>query len=318
MAQLIDKLGGFPDRFRGCAMAIGNFDGVHRGHVALVSELVRQARELQSPAVVMTFFPPPVYVLFPERTYTAPLTALPRRAELLGALGVDAVLAYPTDKQLLNLSAADFFQQILIERLNIVAIVEGPNFRFGKDRQGDTRLLSQMCADAQIAATIVDAQHDTGEMISSSRIRTLLESGEIMQANRMLTEPYQIRGRVSRGEQRGRELGFPTANLEDVDSLLPKQGVYAGAVRLDGRDYAAAVNIGHNPTFGDDKAKFEIHIIGWEGALYGQTLHCSLLDHLRDTVRFHGADELRAQLQRDIDGCKSAFQRLYPSAATSE
>lgn len=300
MARLLTTLEDFPQELSGGAVAVGNFDGVHRGHAALIAELVRQARRCQGPAIVLTFDPPPVAVLVPDRPPTRPLTSITRRAQLLGMLGVDALVAYQTDRKLLNLSAEAFFEQKIRGAMHACAMVEGPNFRFGKNRTGDTRLLRELCSAAGLELKILEPENAGGEMISSTRIRQLLEQGQVAQANEMLTQPYQIAGLVAKGAQRGRELGFPTANLAGLQCLAPAHGVYAGRLVLAGQTYPVAVNIGPNPTFGEHQAKVELHIVGWQGDLYGEHVSCELLKRLRDIKKFASVEALREQLNQDI------------------
>jgi riboflavin kinase/FMN adenylyltransferase len=223
-----------------------------------------------------------------------------RRANLLAELGVDAVFAYPTDAALLSLSPRDFFDQIVVSQFHASGMIEGPNFRFGRDRSGGVELLSQLCQANKMKFSVVEAIADSTGMISSTRIRGLLAKGDVMAANALLTEPYEIGGLVSSGSQRGRELGYPTANLIDIESFVPGHGVYSGSVELAGERYRAAVNIGPTPTFDDDTAKVEVHIIGWSGELYGQKLDCRLEKRIRDVRRFESVEELRQQISEDI------------------
>ncbi|RMF40659.1 MAG: bifunctional riboflavin kinase/FAD synthetase [Planctomycetota bacterium] len=315
MATVIRSLDALPSTMRGGAVSVGNFDGVHRGHAALAAELVRLAREVGGPAVVMTFDPPPVAILVPNRPPTPPLTTISRRAELLGGLGVDGLIAYPTDRTLLELTPEAFFQRILVQRLQIRAIVEGPNFRFGRDRAGDTALLAELCKQAKIRLSIVPpAVDEQGEMISSTRIRRLIAAGNIEEANRLLTQPYCIEGIVSKGAERGKRLGFPTANLEGIRCLMPAHGVYGGAVPLGDAWFPAAVHIGPNPTFDEQRSKVEVHVLDWEGDLYGHHLRCALLHRVREICKFDSIEALRAQLRQDIEsvreGTRAGLQRL--------
>lgn len=313
MAQLITSLNGFPNDLQGGAVAVGNFDGVHRGHAELIGELVAQAKRLGGPAIVLTFDPPPAAILFPQRALSLPLTSIPRRAELLGRLGVDALVAYPTDEALLSLSAEEFFRQKIVDAMGARAMVEGPNFRFGRDRAGDTLALQELCGQTEIELRIVQPELDAqGTMISSTRIRNLLSEGDIAQVNALLTQPYQIDGWVVEGARRGRDLGFPTANLARIGCLIPRHGVYAGVVRKGQDDFPAAVNIGPNPTFDEQEAKVEIHIVGWNDQIYGERLECTLVDRIRDVQKFDSVDALRSQLAEDIAAC----QRLLSRAST--
>jgi len=197
----------------GGAVAIGNFDGVHRGHAQLVHRLLHRAGRVEGPAVVFTFDPHPVQVLRPSEA-PPPLTWTERKARLLGELGVDAMIAARTDEQLLHLTPRAFFDRVLCQCLQARAVVEGPNFRFGRQRRGDVSLLDEYCLAAGIELEIVPPLGNGGRAISSSRIRACIQAGEVEAAMRMLTRPYRIRGLVTHGARRGSKLGFPTANLE--------------------------------------------------------------------------------------------------------
>jgi riboflavin kinase / FMN adenylyltransferase len=301
MIPLFTSIDHVPQSLLGCAVAVGNFDGLHRGHAGLVTQLVKHAAQLNCPSLVITFDPPPIVLLKPDLSVLPPLTTLERRAELLGELGVDGLLVLPTSKQLLDLSPVQFYDQILVQRLGMRAMVEGENFRFGKDRAGDVQLLDALCRRDGIRFQVAQSVDDALGMISSSRIRKLLTEGNLVAANAMLTQPFRISGVVSRGAGRGSGLGFPTANLEGLRSLVPGHGVYAAVVRLEGKPYAAAINIGPNPTFGELLPKVEVHIIGWKQNLYSQLLHCDLLAKVRDVVRFENVEQLLGQIQLDLN-----------------
>ncbi len=329
MPQLLTSLSDFPAGLRGGAVSVGNFDGVHVGHSRLIQQLVATARELSGPAIVLTFAPPPAALLYPERQLAAPLTTIARRAELLFELGVDALLAYPTDMELLSLSAQEFFQQKILGILHARGMVEGPNFRFGRDRDGDVDRLQTLCVQSGVLFQVAQPSADAQGMISSTRIRQLLVDGQVAAANAWLTQAYQLQGIVVSGAQRGRQLGFPTANLTEVGSLIPAAGVYAGQVTLSDeshdtvddharvagdqlahsdrgqrQSYWAAVNIGPNPTFEEAGTKVEVHLIGYTGgALYGRTMAVSLLRQIRAVRKFDSIDALRAQISRDVAQC---------------
>lgn len=308
MAQIVTDLNQIPTDLLNGAVAVGNFDGVHVGHAQLLNELVSQAQKVAGPAVLLTFNPPPIAILRPEIELGRPLTTISRRAQLASELGVEGLIAFPTNKELLSLSPSEFFEQIIIDKLNAKAMVEGPNFRFGKDRSGDTNVLRQLCSEHSIGLEILAPKEDgNGQMVSSTRIRNLLANGDIERANDLLTRPYAIQGIVSKGSQRGRELGFPTANLHDCQNLLPAAGVYAGEVTINMEPFPAAINIGSNPTFDDSTQKFEVHIIGWNGDLYGRELECKLTKRIRDVAKFETVAQLKQQLELDIQECRSAF-----------
>jgi riboflavin kinase/FMN adenylyltransferase len=297
--QIFRTLDSLPADLRGGAVAIGNFDGVHRGHARLIERLVAQARRIGGRSLVFTFDPHPLAILKPEWLPT-PMTRIERKAELLGQLGVDAVIAYRTDEALLSLDPQAFFNLILRDKLAARAIVEGPNFHFGKNRAGNVEVLRTLCDSAGIMLEVVEPVATDGEIVSSSRVRQLIQTGAIREANDLLTQPYRLSGPVGHGAARGRTIGFPTANLEQIATVLPALGVYAGRMRVDGQEYAAAVNIGPNPTFGEQAVKVEVHLIDFAGNLYDQSLSVDLLDRLRDIRPFPSAEALVEQLQSDI------------------
>jgi riboflavin kinase/FMN adenylyltransferase len=306
--HILRSLDDLPGSLRGGAVSIGNFDGVHRGHARIAERLVAHAKETGGPAIAFTFDPHPLALLKPE-IVPVPMTRIERKAELLGELGLDAVIAYPTNQALLSLSPEEFFQQILRDKLGAKAIVEGPNFHFGRGRAGDVEVLGRLCAAASVKLEVVEPLEQAGEIVSSSRVRAMIVAGQIGQANQLVTRPYQLNGIVGHGAARGAKIGFPTANLEQVQTALPGPGVYVGRAwitgprsgdRSQGSVFPAAVNVGPNPTFGEQAVKIEVHLIDFSGDLYGQPLKVDFLDRLRDVQPFPSVDALIAQLRRDV------------------
>lgn len=289
-------------------MAIGNFDGVHLGHRRIAERLLERAREVGGPAIVFTFDPHPVRLLRPSES-PPPLTWTERKAQLLKEIGVDWVVAYPTDQRLLQLSAQQFFDQIVVDAVGARAMVEGPNFYFGHNREGTIERLGQMTERAGMTLDIVRPVELDGQLVSSSLIRRLIGEGEVATAATMLTEPYRIRGMVTHGAGRGSHIGFPTANLEAIDTLLPAVGVYAGRVPLAGKFAPAAINIGPNPTFGEHAHKVEVHLIDREESLYGEPLEVEFLSKLRDVRAFGSKEELIAQLREDVSRAREIASR---------
>ena len=301
--HIIRHLETLPTNARGGAVAIGNFDGVHRGHLAIVERLLERADAVGGPAIVFTFDPHPVRLLRPDQC-PPPLTWTERKAELLATHGVDWVVAYPTDEALLQLSAANFFQKIVQDALAAKAVVEGPNFYFGHNREGTIGRLAELCGAAGMTLDIVPPVEIGGAIVSSSRVRELIHLGQIDAANKLLSAPYRIRGMVTHGAGRGAKIGFPTANLSAVDTLLPAIGVYAGRAVVDNTTYPAAINLGPSPTFGDAMIRVEVHLIGFDGTLYNQPLEVDFLARLRDIRPFDSPNALIEQLNRDIDHAK--------------
>jgi riboflavin kinase/FMN adenylyltransferase len=311
--QLLRHLDDLPESLCRGAVTIGNFDGVHLGHARLVEVLSAKAAALGKAAIVFTLDPHPANFLRPDQTPPS-LSWIERKADLLGSLGVDAVIAYPTDEAFLQLAAREFFDRILVGRLEARTVVEGPNFFFGRDRAGDIELLGQYCRQAGLALEVVPPLEIDGCIVSSSRIRELIRAGSVEQAGRMLTEPYRIRGRVVRGAGRGAKLGFPTvnldtANLDRIDTLLPGPGIYAGRAWIDGSPWPAAISIGPNRTFDENVLKVEAHLIGYTGALYDRRVELDFFARLRDIIRFDSVDALIGQIGRDVAAVREIVAR---------
>ncbi len=309
MEFLLRSLEHLPREALGGIITIGNFDGVHEGHRQLIQQLCELASQMQRPAIVFTFDPHPAQLLRPNSAPT-PLTWMERRASILKELGVDYVVVCPTTLELLALTPTEFFETILVARFQAGGLVEGPNFRFGHDRQGDISLLGLLCRNADVALRVLHPTVDQDGWISSSRIRNYIEDGDIETANRWLVEPYRVRGIVAHGAARGRTLGFPTANLSEIPNLLPAHGVYAarvvsdfaaqGSARGDAAGKLAAVNIGPNPTFHEGATKVEAHLLDFDGDLYDHSLEIELLARLRSVIGFASKEALLEQLAIDI------------------
>ena len=297
--QRIRHIDELPAVDRSGALTIGNFDGVHLGHARIISRLVARAASLDGPSVVFTFDPHPASLLRPQQV-SERLVTVDRKLELLEQLGVDVVVVYPTDKQFLELSAEAFFETIVLAGLDARVIVEGTNFSFGRDREGTIEKLETLCRQHQVQLELVQPVELDGDVVSSSRLRQLISRGDLETVNRMLTSPYRVRGRIQQGSGRGQELGFPTANLGELATLLPADGVYAGCGYIDGTSWPAAVNIGGNPTFEDPTAKFEVHLVGFSGSRYGEMIDIELLTRLRDVRRFEDPEQLCSQIEEDV------------------
>lgn len=288
-------------------VSIGNFDGVHRGHQSMIGVLTRLAATEKSPAVIFTFDPHPIALLRPGQS-PPPLTTTERKLELLEGTGVDAVLVYPTDQALLNLSAREFFDRIVLGSLDVRGLVEGPNFFFGHDRAGNIETLREFCSGAGRDLHIVPPVTVGDHLVSSTEIRRFIADGRVREAADLLGYTYRVSGTVVRGAERGRTIGFPTANLEGIRTVLPRDGVYAARVLVGSKWYSAGVNIGANPTFADQERKFEAHLDGFSGDLYGTRLAVELVDRIRDTVRFDGIEALKKQLAIDLAQARAAIQ----------
>jgi riboflavin kinase/FMN adenylyltransferase len=299
-------------------LTIGNFDGLHVGHRAIMRTVIGRARALGGEAVVYTFDPHPRKVLQPER---APglLTTLEQKLEGLEELGVDVTVVEPFDTAFASVSPERFVREYVHERIGPREVYVGYDFHFGKDREGSMRLLTELGPHLGFSVTIIPEVTVNGRDVNSTRIRSLLEEGGVEEAAVLLDRPYTVRGRVVEGDRRGRTLGFPTANLAPDNEILPRPGVYAGRVRLlDGEPaerkarHPAVANVGRRPTFrSGDALLAEAHLLDFRGDLYGRRIELSFEHRLRDERRFADANALRDQIGRDAD---AARERLGISA----
>lgn len=302
--RLLRSSASFPPALRGAVAAIGNFDGVHLGHRALIAAARAQAAAASRPLVVITFEPHPRRYFVPA----APpfrLDALETKARLLEGLGVQATLALPFDATLAAQDPGEFVTAMLARDLGLSHAVVGYDFTFGKARAGDTAMLRDLGAAQGIGVTVVPAQGDAAEAYSSSRIRRLLESGDVAGANRIMARPWEIVGIVRRGDQRGRTIGFPTANVDLSDFLVPKFGVYAVRAEADGAVHAGVANLGRRPTFGKEDVTLEVHLFDFAGDLYDRPLRVEVHGFLRPEQKFAGLDALKAQIAADAAAARA-------------
>ena len=286
---------------RGSIVALGNFDGFHAGHQAVVGRAVALAKSRGCPAIVATFDPHPVRYFVPD----APpfrLTTLDQRQRLFAAVGADAMLVLHFDATLANVSAGDFVTDWLIERTGAAGVVTGEDFTFGKARGGNTQVLAEIGRAHGLIVETVGPVAEGGDTISSSRIRDALKEGDCATATRLLTRPFAIEGVVQHGDKNGRLLGYPTANVDMGSYLRPRYGIYAVRGHLaDGRVLNGAANLGIRPQFDPPKELLEPYFFDFNDDLYGQTIEVELIAHIRDEAKFDGLDALMAQMARDCD-----------------
>jgi len=304
----IENFEAIPRRLRGSCLAVGNFDGVHLGHANLISRLRARADALNAPALVLTFDPQPVAVLRPDKA-PVPLTWTAHKVELLHQAGATDVGVFQTGPWLLGMTAREFFDRVVIGQFGAQGMVEGPTFGFGRDRGGDAALLGSWCDAAGLAFEVASPTEIDGRIVSSSRIRAALADGRVDAAALLLGRPHRVRGTVVTGAQRGRTLGFPTANLSGVDTQIPADGVYAGRAWHLGRAHSAAIHIGPNATFGELARTVEVHLLDFAGDLYGSSLEVDFLARLRGTVKFDGVEPLLAQIRADVAETRRALER---------
>jgi riboflavin kinase/FMN adenylyltransferase len=298
-------------------LTVGNFDGIHVGHRAILDTVVARARALEGEAVVYTFDPHPRRVLHPERAPKL-LTTLEQRLELLEAAGVDAVIVEPFTREFARTPAESFIREVIHARIRPLEVYVGYDFHFGRDREGSMRLLVELGPRLGFSVTIIsEIVVDEGD-VNSTRIRQVLAEGHVLEATAMLGRPYTVRGRVASGDRRGRSIGFPTANLDPENEVLPGHGVYAGQLRLlddgdpaRGASFAAVTNVGTRPTFREGgEVLAEAHLLDFSGDLYGRRVELSFLSCLRSERRFPGVDELRAQIRADVEEARKRLGAL--------
>jgi len=300
-----------PAAARGAAIALGNFDGVHLGHQAVIGETIRIARALGAPAAILTFEPHPREILAPGgRPFR--LTPFRVKARLAMALGVDHLVVLRFSPEFAARSAGDFVDKILIKALSVGHVVTGGNFRFGHGREGDVAFLRRAAAAHGFGMTaMAPVAAPDGAQCSSSAVRARLAEGDMKGAAMLLGRPWSVEGRVRRGDARGRVIGFPTANLAVGRLLLPPLGVYAVRVtaRLDGGEarLEGVANLGRRPTFAGEEVRLEVHLFDFAGDLYGRRLCVDFIDGVRPERRFDGLESLKAQIEAD---CAEARVRL--------
>jgi riboflavin kinase/FMN adenylyltransferase len=289
-------------------LTIGNFDGLHVGHRAIMKTVLGRARDLGGEAVVYTFDPHPRKVLHPTRAPRL-LTTLGQKLELLEEMGIDVVIVEPFDRSFAGLEPQKFVREYIHERIRPMEVYVGYDFHFGRDREGSMRLLTETGPRLGFSVTIFPEVTIDGRDVNSTRIRDLITRGEVSEAARLLGRAFRVRGRVVEGQRRGRTLGFPTANIAPESEVLPEMGVYAGWTRFvddgdpaRGTEVATVTNVGLRPTFDDDMGLVaEAHLIDFEGDVYGRCIDLSFERRLRAEQKFSGPEALREQIGRDVD-----------------
>jgi riboflavin kinase/FMN adenylyltransferase len=310
--RLLRSSASFPPALRGAVAAIGNFDGVHLGHRALIRAVHAEADRTDAqrttrPRAVITFEPHPRRFFVPSSPPFR-LDALETKARIFDGLGINATLALPFDATLAAQSPQDFVDHILARDLGLGHVVVGYDFTFGKARAGNTDMLRELAARHNIGVTVVSAQGDyergDGEAYSSSRVRRLLEAGDVAGANRMLGRPWEIVGTVEHGDKRGRELGYPTANVALTDFQIPKFGIYAVRTVVDGDTHDGVASLGIRPTFDQTDVKLEVYLFDFSGDLYGRSMRVEFHAFLRPELKYEGPEPLKRQIAADVEAAR--------------
>ncbi len=308
MQRLRDPLG-HDDPPRGAILSIGNFDGVHLGHQAVLKHVVRRAADQGVPSCAMTFDPHPVKLLRPAQAPRL-VTTLEQRLELIAACGIEHALVVPFTHRLARMEACDFVRQVLVERLRVREVLIGNNFRFGADRRGDVGLLVAMGRELDFDAGAAPVLARGGEVVSSTRVRRAVADGHIDEVTLILGRHHFLDGTVLEGKRLGRRLGFPTLNLSVDNELVPVNGVYVTAVHIPSfrRTFAAVTNIGVRPTvYEGSLVTVESHLLDFTADVYGEPVRLYLLRHLREERQFPSTVQLMAQIRRDVEAARLWF-----------
>jgi riboflavin kinase / FMN adenylyltransferase len=294
---------------RPAVLTLGVFDGLHLGHQLIVSRVVERARAVGAVPTVVTFDPHPRAVLHPE---SAPplLQTFDQKVEAFGVLGVEQAIVVRFTREFAGVSAGEFLRDVVHERLQAKEVYLGRGFAFGRNREGDIQLLRRVSRELGFHADEVPEVRLRGQRISSSRIRELLAGGRVNLARRMLGRPYGVEGRVVRGAERGRAIGFPTANLRPDNRVIPRSGVYVTATLIGGEWRRSVTNVGVRPTFEKEaEPSIETFVMDWGGDLYGDVVRVRFLHRLRDERRFSSVEELKRQIERDAARARKYFER---------
>ena len=305
VCRALDKLKG---KFNNPAITLGNFDGVHLGHQKIFTHLLKRASDIGGEALVFTFDPHPVKVLRPELSPSL-ITPTHEKLKLMKAFGINAVILTDFTKEFAAIHPSAFVEDVLINTLGSKLVVVGHDFSFGKGKEGTIDYLKVLGKRHKIHVEIVDALKVNGEIVSSTAIRKLIHSGKMTEAAKLLGRQYSIEGKVIQGSGRGKQLGFPTANLKLYGELIPKDGVYAIKVTIGEAEKLGIANIGLRPTFRETERSVEIHIFGFKKDIYNEDLKVTFIERIREERGFSSPEELTQQIQKDIVIAKKILER---------
>jgi len=298
-------------------LTIGNFDGVHKGHLALFDMVKERARSIGGQSALMTFDPHPIKVMKPGNGPPL-ITLTQQKLELIEDADIDVIFCIPFTKEFASISASEFVQNILVDRIGVREIVVGYDYTFGQGRKGDIGLLQEMGGTLGFMVHVVEPVHVGDKLVSSTSIRKLVQDGNLPEAKQLLGRDYQILGTVVRGKDRGgRLLGFPTANLELIDELVPKVGVYAVKIAVGDQSLDGVTNIGYNPTFGKGPFSVETHILDFKEDLLGRSIRVKFVKRLRDERPFGSVKDLSDQIGRDVLSARKLFSNTAKSLDNS-
>ena len=289
--------------FQESIITVGVFDGLHIGHQAVIQKVLTQAKKFKLASLVLTFDPPPLAFLAPERCPPS-LTTLPKKVEILEQLGVDAVLFARFDAYLQQMSPDTFVRQVLLQRLHAKQVIIGYDWQFGKGRSGNAEALKQLGDRYQFDVMIVGPVRVHGKPVHSTRVREAIAANRLDLASELLGRRYSIMGEVIKGEGRGRQIGFPTANIDTGNQMLPPSGVYAVRVKVEGRMFDGVLNMGHRPTFNGQKFQIESYLFDFEQMIYGKEIEIFFIEKIRAERKFPNLEMLMDQIKQDVATAK--------------
>jgi len=300
---LITDLKNIRQKFDNSILTLGNFDGLHLGHQELVKTIIRRAKETGALSMVVTFRPHPLKILAPEKC--PPLISIyEEKIGLFEKLGIDVLVKIPFTLEFSAMSPEDFVKDVLCHTLGAKEIFVGYNYRFGKGRQGDIQTLRKLGVKYGFTVREIEQLAIDGEVVSSTKIRTLLRDGEVEHAAKLLGRPYAITGIVVKGDGRGKSLGFPTANIAPKHSIIPADGVYAVRLMVRERAYDGIANIGLRPTFNKKTLAIEVHVFGFNEDIYGEDISLYFIKKIRQEKKFKNAEALVTQIKSDIEAAR--------------
>jgi len=295
-------------KFRNPVLTLGNFDGVHLGHQKIFNAVKEEARKIDGEAIVFTFDPHPLQVLDPQRCPPF-ITPFKKKLMLVEMLGIDVIIVATFDLGIANITPEAFVKQILVDKIGPKKILVGYNYYFGKDRKGNVEMLIQLGKKFGFEVKVIGALKVNDTPVSSSKIRELIQGGQMGQAAQLLGRNYRLMGKVIWGSGRGKDLGFPTANLEILNGLYPKTGVYAVEVIIGDRTYPGVSDVGYNPTFGKNPLSVEVHILDFTQDIYGEEIQLVFFERIRDEEVFEEPDSLARQMKKDVDVARKILRR---------
>jgi riboflavin kinase / FMN adenylyltransferase len=313
--KIIEDIKSIETPIANAVVTIGNFDGVHLGHQALLQTVVEKAHGIGGAAVALTFDPHPMRVIS-ANGHPPLITMKEQKSELIARTGIDILLQIPFTQEFASISARSFIEDLLVRHVGMKILIVGNDYTFGRNREGNLDLLKQWAPEMDFEVIVLDwiqPINDIAGRISSTRVRELVMAGRMEEAKRLLGRNYQIRGIVASGRNRGgRLLGFPTANINLQDELSPKQGIYAVTIEHGAEIFQGVANIGYSPTFDDNVFTVEVHILDFKKDIYGETIRVNFIQRLRDEIKFQSIDALAAQIRLDIDKARKILKNLLP------